>query len=180
MEFLELVVKFVVKYWAQISVLLLGIGFIIKVYSDWEIRKKDILFSKIYENKIKEVREFLEVYIELEDLLRQLPFIISQKNIDYSEISKKLSNLTLKFRFHIVYVRFFLKKNEIIALDELHEKITFIISTINELEVNMAFNHNDKELFKKLTTIRTTDFTETLPTLIKKIEENFKKDYKIT
>ena len=54
--------RVVIDNWAQITVILGLISFIISKFLDLKIRKKEIQFSKLQENKILEIKLFYKSY----------------------------------------------------------------------------------------------------------------------
>ena len=64
------------QYWSQIIVLLTAVGVIIIIFLDWDVKKKEIIFDKVKENKIKELKNFYKCFTEVESHLRRWRYSI--------------------------------------------------------------------------------------------------------
>jgi len=179
-EFIETIIK----YWSQITVLvgvfIGGIGFLLKLYFNWTIKKKEITYSKIRETKIKELREFYSSYVNLEVHLKSLHFASGQNQKEYeSEIRKIMPEIWKKFYLDFTFLRIFLSSDEIVLFEELNSELDNIQKKIDFYQIDRNYETYDKELIKELRHIRDEIFPKKIPDLLKRIELNLKKDFNI-
>jgi len=59
-------------YWAQIVLLMAALGFIIKRILDLQIKKIDVKQSLFQQNRNAAIMRFMDTYIELQGLYRQI------------------------------------------------------------------------------------------------------------
>jgi hypothetical protein len=179
-EFIEIVTKF----WAQIVVLLSvifgGIGFLLQLYFNWTVKKKEITFSKVRETKIKELREFYSSYINLELHLKSLHFASGQNKKEYeTEIRAKMPEIWKKFYLDFTFLRIFLNSDELVHFEELNIELENIQKKIDFYQIDKEFETYDRELILELRHIRDEIFPNRIPTLIKRIELNLRNDFEI-
>ena len=173
-----------IKYWSQITVLigviLWGIGFLLKLYFNWILKKKEITYIKIRETKINELREFYSSYIDLEVHLKSLHFASGKRQKEYeAEIRKKMPDIWKKFYLDFTFLRIFLKPDELVFFEQLNDELDNIQKKIDFYKIDREFEAYDKELIKELRYIRDEIFPKRIPDLLKKIETNLRKDFDI-
>lgn len=173
-----------IDYWSQITVLIGviigGIGFLLKLYFNWTIKKKEITYSKIRETKIKELREFYTSYVNLEVHLKSLHFASGQNQKEYeAEIRKRMPEIWKKFYLDFTFLRIFLSSDEIVLFEELNRELDNIQKKIDFYQIDREYETYDKELIKELKYIRDEIFPKRIPDLLKRIEINLKKDFEI-
>lgn len=174
----------VISYWSQITVLIGviigGIGFLLKLYFNWTIKKKEITYSKIRETKIKELREFYSSYVNLEVHLKSLHFASGQNQKEYeAEIKKRMPEIWKKFYLDFTFIKIFLSSDELVLFEELNRELDNIQKKIDFYQIEREYETYDKELIKELRHIRDEIFPKRIPELLKRIEINLKKDFEI-
>lgn len=179
-EFIEIVTK----YWSQIVVLLSvmfgGIGFLLQLYFNWKVKKKEITFSKVRETKIKELREFYSSYINLELHLKSLHFASGQNQKQYeAEIRAKMPEIWKKFYLDFTFLKIFLNSDELVLFEELNIELENIQKKIDYYQIDKEFNNYDRDLILELRHIRDEIFPKRIPKIIKRIEYNLRKDFEI-
>jgi len=176
--------KILVEYWSQIAVLL-GIifgggGFILKLYFNWSIKKKEITYNKIRETKIKELRRFYSSYVDLEIYLKNLQFATAQNRTDSEkEIRNKLPEIWRQFYLNFTFLRIFLNQNELKVIEDLNKELENIQLKLDYYQIDREFGEYDGELIKELRNIRDNIFPKRIPELLRIIETNLKKDFQI-
>lgn len=176
------VLQFIVKYWAQFSVLIFGIGFLFKVYFDWNIRKKEIIFNHIKSTKVNELKAFYDSYIEFELLLKNIHYLTAQSNEKLEkELRQKLPETWKSFKKNMTFLSVFLSKKEYILFEELEKELGNIWLKLDFYEIDRRFEglERDKDLVEELRHIRDVVFPTKLPAILKLIEKNLKKDFNI-
>ena len=97
--------EIIIKYWSQITVVIGivigGIGFILKILLNWNLRKKEITFSKLKETKIIELKNFYSSYINLEVELKNLLHATAQDQIEDIKI---IQQKCLKFGNNFILI----------------------------------------------------------------------------
>jgi hypothetical protein len=155
--------NFIVNYLSQIALLVTifftGIGYLLKLYFVWSIRKKEILFSKIKESKIAELKEFYNSYVDLEFALRNLYYASAQSQIEKeSEIRKRLPDLWKKFYMNMTFLKIFLYDDELELINELDKELNNIYLKIDFYQIDKEFGNVDPALRKELIHIREVVF----------------------
>lgn len=173
---------YLIKYWYQfallISILFGGIGYLLKLYFAWNIKRKEILFSKIKVTKIDELKEFYKSYIELEFELKNLQSASAVNDIEYEkELRSKLPMLWKSFYFNLTYIRLFLYDDELELFESLYKELNNIHLKLDFYKIEREYGNINKELRSELISIRDDIFPRRLPGLLRKIEYNVKEDF---
>lgn len=173
-------IELIFDNWSQITVLLGVIGFIIKTMVDLKVRKQEIKFSYLQQSKKAEVKEFYKYYLELERKLKEYLFITAQNQEDRKqEVRVELLNRWERFELSYYHVRLFLPDKDIALLDEIKKELEDIHLQVDYFQIDKSFGVTEKEMVLKLRNIRDEIFPKRLPILMKRIEDNLRKDYGI-
>lgn len=178
------VINKLIEYWSQLAVLIGitigGLGFLLRLYFKWNIKKKEITFSAIRKTKIKELKNFFQNYNELERNLRSLLFATAQGRTEHlSELRNKLPEIWNQFYLSFAFLRIFLKNEEIIPFEELDKELNNIQLKLDYYRIDYDSGDYDAELIKELRHIRDEVFPKKIPNLLQAIEKNLKKDFNI-
>lgn len=169
--------------WSQIAVMLAAIGYIIQKIADWSLRKKEITFTRLQENKILEIKSFYKSYLSLEVALRgylhQTEFGEHKDEI-FNEIKRKIYECFLDFNYSSMTVKLFLSDGDIKTVDEIYKVLESIRVDIGGWHIYKNSGNSSKDFNQKLTEIMDERFPKTLPSLIKKIETSLRKSYNVT
>ena len=173
-----------IKYWSQITVLIGitvgGIGFLLKLYFNWNLKKKEITFSKISETKIAELKNFYETFIILESQLKSLHFATAQNKKEQEiEIREKIPNIWTEFYLSFRFVRIFLNTKELEPFEDLIAELENIQLKINYYKAENDLGVLDNKLIKELRHIRNEIFPKRIPELLSVIEKNLKEGFNI-
>jgi len=176
--------EIIIKYWSQITVVIGivigGIGFILKILLNWNLRKKEITFSKLKETKIIELKNFYSSYINLEVELKNLLRATAQnKEEDIQTIQQRMPEIWKQFYFDSTFIRLYLSTDELEIFEELKKELDNIQLKIDFYRIDQKFGEYDNDLIKELRHIRDEIFPVRIPALLKQIEKNFKNDFNI-
>jgi hypothetical protein len=176
--------ELLLKNWSQFSVLFItfvgGSGFLLKLYFNWSIRKKEITYNKIRESKIQELRAFYKSYVNLEIHLRGLHHATSVNNQQLEDkLYEKMPELWNQFYFDFTFLKIFLTTSETKVFEELSEELDNIQKNIDFYQIDREFKTVDNNTVKQLRFIRDEVFPKRIPALLKTIEMNLKKDFNI-
>jgi len=69
------ILQYVTEYWSQITILLLAIGYLFKLYFNYLSRKSEINHSLFQKMMMDTVAEFLKAYSLNEEMFRDLPIL---------------------------------------------------------------------------------------------------------
>ncbi len=160
--------------WAQITVLLMVIGYFVKTIISWRYKKKEIKFERIQENKIIEIKEFYKSTLRFEVSLRkyhsQTEFGEHSDEI-FGTIKKEINECYLDFEYHFRILRLYLKPDEIEIVEDLNKKLIEIRKDITRWHI---YKHTNKEVDLKLAEIGDKVFPKVIPELLAKLEDKLR------
>ena len=173
--------EFIIENWAQVTVVLGMISYIIKLFVESSFKKREISFSKIQEMKLAETKSFFQSYqsfrISLEQFINQIYFGSHSDDI-FKNIRKEIRACHIDFEYKCMNFKLFLKDNDIQTIDEILDILKLI-----KVEIERCLIHLDKEVkdqyWDKLEEIKEIKFKKELPSLITKIETSLRKSYNI-
>lgn len=163
--------------WSQITVLLGAAGVIIKMFIDWRVKKQEIKFHYLQQNKKSEVKEFYRHFLEFENKLKQYLFRAAQSQEVGWEFREELAKSWNRFNLNFYHVRLFLSDKELAVIDEIKSELDEVHLQIDYLIIDKTFGVTDKELLLALRRIRDDVFPKKIPLLMKTIEQSLRKDY---
>ena len=165
------------KYWVQISFFLIAIGYWVKSFFELWLKKKEINYARITENKISELKSYINAYNELVFTLKEVYFLAGQNKLaDNKEIGAKLSTNWLKFISCYSTLRIFINEKDFGLYEEIKQELEEIQKMIIENQIDKSFGIVSKEDLDKLLDIGKKKFPERLPNLINKIEISIKEE----
>jgi hypothetical protein len=86
--------QFIIKYWSQITLALVAIGFAIRSIIELRNRKREIRFSLFQEKKIEAIVRFMERYNAVESMWHTFPiYRVVDFNITTDELDKLVQPL---------------------------------------------------------------------------------------
>ncbi|MCD8448048.1 hypothetical protein [Tenacibaculum finnmarkense] len=176
--------KFISEYWSQVTViigvLIGGIGFLLKLYFNWTIKKKEITFNKVRATKIAELKEFYKCFIDLETYLQSLHQATGQNRKEQeAELRKELPQKWMAFRVSIQFLRIFLNSTEQAHFEKLYKELDEVHKQIDFYCIDREFGMIEKETRIALKKIRNEIFPKTIPNILKDLENNLRKDFGI-
>jgi len=168
--------ELLIENWAQITILFGLIGYIIKSLTDFWLRKKEITFSRLQENKILELKEFYKSYQQLEialtEYLYQTEFGEHNSKI-FQKIKENISRKFTDFNYNVMCVKLFLDNDDIDTIEEIYITIESIRKDIGKWHI-YSTSQNPPEGWDKLIEIMDERLPKKLPMLMKKIESSLR------
>ena len=173
--------EIILENWAQITVLIGIVGITLQQLIQYLLKKREITFGRLQENKILEIKAFYKSYqklnIVLWDYLVQTEFGKHDKEI-FNEMKSKIRKHFIDFDYHVMTVKLFIDSGDIKVIDEIRQTLESIRKDISIWLVNNEFN-NHQDGVDKLKEIMDVRFPKTLPSLIARIEGSLRKSMKL-
>jgi hypothetical protein len=174
--------EIILNNWSQITVLLGAIGFVVQKLTDWRMRKREITFSKLQENKVLEIKSFYKSYLSLElalkDFLYQTQFGEHKDEIFRDQI-ETVRKCFIDFGYNSMVVKIFLDSDDLKTVDEISKILETTNHDLRKWHIYKT-SQNPPKGWDKLEEIMNERFPKTLPTLLKKIETSLRKNYNLT
>lgn len=166
-------------HWAQITVLLGIIGFFFQKAIESKMKKAEIRFSRLHENKILEIKTYYKSYqlleIALQDYFNQIYHGVHSSEI-FKEIHSKIIDKFIDFEYNSMIIKLFIDTEDVVTVDEILNTFLSINKDLRSWLISGNFDNPISET-DRLEKIRNVVFPETLPTLIKKIEISLRKNF---
>ena len=171
----------IIENWAQITVILGIIAFIIKTFIDWKLKKSEISFSRIQEAKILEIMSFYKSFqslkISLNKFINQTEYGKHSNEI-FNDIREQIKECFIDFELNCMTVKLFIEQTEINTIDEIFKVCESIRVDIERWHIYKDSN-NPPENWNRLDDIRNNRLEKILPNLIKRIENSLRKSYNV-
>ena len=116
----------ILSLFGGLSIFVTTLTFFTKIYLDWSIKKEEIKFNKVFEYKLSYLKEFIEVFSEIEFRLKNLrrkKMVFGGYGIELQEDWQELQAFWIKIITSNRIAKFFLKDSESTALQLLYDKI---------------------------------------------------------
>jgi hypothetical protein len=175
--------ELIIINWSQITVILGVIGYIVTTLVNWNLRKTEISFTKVQEQKILEIKEFYKSYQKLEyslyTFLNQTNFGSHEPEI-LNDIRKQIQEYTMAFEYNCMCLKLFIQESQITTIEEIYNSCCTIRKDIDSWHIYKTGINPEKytEYNEKLNNIGNTQLPE-LSQLLKRIESSLRKDYNI-
>lgn len=173
--------EFIIKYWAQATLFILGIGYVLKVILEFYIKKKEIKFNFLHKERAEVIKQLhldiiqISKEIELMALAHTLDTINQgPTNQERKELFHKIAMLNGKIRDTVDKNRIFFSNNFVLQFDKLFKNVTdnFILTSLDKNALNKDYKKeyvfNNSSLFLKY-------FEDEFPKLKNVLEKEFKK-----
>ena len=177
-------IKFISEYWSEVTViigvLIGGIGFLMKLYFNWVIKKKEITYNKVKSTKIVELKEFYKCFIDLETYLKSLLLATGQNDKEReAELRKEFPQKWMAFKVSIQFLKVFLTPTEQTHLEKLYKELDEVHKQIDFYYIDREFGMIEKSTREALRKVRDEIFPKTIPNILKDLENNLRKDFQI-
>jgi len=173
--------EIILDNWAQITVIIGSIGFVVQQLIHFWLKKREIIFSRLQENKILEIKDFYRSYQKLEialrDYLYQTEFGTHDADI-FAQIKNRIRECFFEFDYNVMTVKLFVDSDDIEVIDEIRDTLESIRRDIGKWHINNK-SKNPQKGVDKLEEIMDERFPKTLPALIKKIEGSLRRSMKL-
>ncbi len=173
--------EFIIKYWAQATVLIFGIGYVIKVILEFYIKKKEIKFNFLHKERAEVIKQLhldimeMSKEIELMALAHTLNTINQgPTNQDRKDLFHKIVLLNGKIRETVEKNRIFFSNNFVLQFERLFKNITdnFVLTSLNKNALN---KDEEKEYVFNNSSLFLNYFNNKFPKLKNVLEKEFKK-----
>lgn len=168
-----------IRNWAQVLLVVGGIIFFIQKPYELRLKKKEIKFNKLQENKISEVKTFYKSYqslfMSLKEYAYQTEFGAHEEEI-FTKIKEDIRIKLIEFNYHSMVVKLFIDSKDI-------ETVEKIAENLEKIRFGVSMWHNSRSYTKQdrydedLNTIIEEIIPNTLPNLIKDIEKSLRKNF---
>ena len=166
------------EYWAQITVLLGIIGFCIGKILEFNIKKNEIRFSKLHENKILEIKTYYKSYQSLRNALQrfynQTVFGTHSEEI-FKSLSNDISEKFIEFDYDSMIIKLFIDNKDLEIVDDITKTLSVVRAELLIWHINARPNNstNNQDNIEKIGQV----LDKRLPELIKNIENNLRKNF---
>lgn len=164
------------QYWSQLILLLGAIGYLIRIFFNYRIKKKEIRFSKIEESKLLEIKSFLKAFKDLEYSVREYAAQSYFGDPSKDELKKLKNEILLKnkeLELKSSYVKLFLPEEMQPVIDEVNEFLWNINKTVSRWMIYQK-SKPPEDVKRQYDELYKTTIPEKLPTLIKKLEKELR------
>lgn len=169
---------FLTEYWAQITVLVMALGWIIQTLVNWNLKKSEIKYSALHQQKLHEVKEFYQAYIGLHDALHGYLIKTAEgKDELKTEMRIKTIEKFRDLRISFQCIRLFVPDEDLPLFDDIKRELGDAFLEIDYFNIDKSFDAVDRETVKKLRHVRDVVFPKKLPELLSKVEASLRKHY---
>ena len=174
-------ISFLKDYWAQLTLLIGAIGYCVKSILDLFIKRFEIKFSNLHENRLGQIKIFYKSYLDLE---RKLAEYYSKTMFSKLEdgarhvLRLELADCWRTFVYELKLTRLYVRSRDLELLDEIEKSLDEANKTIDMHWIDIEFGTRDKESSKKMEEIRIDLFPKKLPELLKRFENSLRKTYR--
>lgn len=139
--------NFITNHWSEVTLMLFviiaGAKYLIKTYFDLSIKKTEIIFDKVKQQKLIELKNFFACFNELNRSLIVYSRMVNQNDKKFSSnIENKLVDDWNSFKISIFYLNLFLSNEEIRILNELEKELFEVNRTLH------LYGFDDPSTFK--------------------------------
>lgn len=172
--------EIIFQNWTQIVFILGSIGIVFTAIMNWYYKKREIRYSRLHENKIIEIKDFYKSFFNLETEIKKYYYqaeMGTHSEQIFNEIRSKISIATLDFEYHLRIVRLFINDDQIELIENLKQKIEEVRSNVSKWLIYKN-GPEGRTYSKKLSEVGDKIIPKELPELLKKLEDELKKDLK--
>lgn len=180
----------IIKYWAQICLLItitsVSLGYLIKIFLNWRIKRLEIKYQSLHKHKIVEIKEFLTSFLNtkssIDRYVNQILFG-EHDNTIFTEIRTEINACLKGLELNSLILRVLLNEKELQPIEELLKTINDIYKDVNKYLIwSNVKTHNTKkieEVAERFEQVLDNDIKIKLPTLLSNIISQVKKDYSV-
>lgn len=175
--------EFIENYWTQVAIVIGVIVFIVQKSYELKLKKKEIKFSRVQENKIIEIKAFYKSYRLLEmatkEYLHQTEFgEHSEENFD--RIKKNIREKFIDFDYYSMTIKLFLNEKDTRIIDEIGDILEKARVDIGIWHIRNRSKSPQKDGWdSELNTLLSETFPKKLPALIKQLEASLRSSFDI-
>ncbi len=115
-------------YWSQITLILFGIGFLIKSSIDLSSKKTEINHSLFQQKKLESINSFFSNYASTAQMWKDIPiYKILERKMTAKEIDNYIFPLMNELRRNVVELKIYFKENE-------HKNFVSILENMHDIK----------------------------------------------
>lgn len=165
-------------YWAQISFILLGLGYLIKTIISIIYKKKEINMAIFQKGKIDAIKYYLEVYSETKSIINSLPeFEIYQKNIQSKEIDNIITPMLLNLDRANNGIKIYFESKISEYFNQIAENIRQINDKLCDIYFDIKINYNTTQKGIDFLALKTKYLNEN-EVILEQVLQIIRKQYK--
>lgn len=128
-------------YWSQFTLLLLGLGYLIKYILDLVFKKREINFTILQNRKLDSINKFFSRYAKVESMWLDLAvYPILRGEVKAEEIDIIIFSSINDFKSSVFEVKIYTKNEENEKYDQLYENMMLINKKLNSLYKETTFS----------------------------------------
>lgn len=133
--------ELVTTYWSQVTLILLGIGYLIKHSMDISAKRNEAKFSIFQSKRIEAIEKYLTAYAKAEQMWWHLSVLeIFNNKYTPRQIDTMIFSDLNEVRSNALKLKLFLSNSEMSAIDQISERLFSINTTLS----NLYFNDDQK------------------------------------
>jgi len=174
-------ILFLKEYWAQLTLLIGAIGYCLKSVLDLFLKRFEIKFSALHENRVEQIKVFYKAHLDLELKIREYyhrTMFSKFEDIDKFKLQIELANNWRNFVYELKLTRLYVRKCDLELLGEIETSLDEANKTIDMHWIDRQFGTRDQVNSKKLEEIRLELFPKRLPELLARFEKSLRRTYR--
>lgn len=136
--------NFFVNNWAQISFVLLALGYIIKVILESIFKRKEVRYNFFLNNRMKAIETFLSNYSNLESSFQDVFRGYIYESLSAKEIDNIIVPLRYKVTDSLSILQLYTTQNEFTNFSKVYSNLMFLINQSSHLKHDPRMNETEK------------------------------------
>ncbi len=136
--------KVFIDNWAQISFIVLAIGYIIKVILEANFKRKEIRYNFFLNNRMKAIEAFLSNYANLESNYKDASTSYFYKTITAKDIDNIIVPLRYKLTDSLSLLQLYTTDSEFKSFSEVYSNFIFLMNQCSHLKHEPGMNEIEK------------------------------------
>lgn len=132
--------KFLINNWAQISFILLALGYIIKVIFESIFKRREIKFNFFLNNRVKAIETFLSSYTNLESCYKDASTSYFNKTSTAKETDDIIVPLKNKLNDSLAILQLYTTTKEFESFTEVHDNFMTLMGKCSHLKHEAGIN----------------------------------------
>lgn len=131
------ILPYITEYWSQITILLLAVGYLFRLYLNYLSRKSEINHSLFQKMMMDAVSEFLKAYTVSEELWRDLPILrISKGEFTPKQLDQMIFTCLNEIKSKTAQLRIFFKDSDMKPFEEIEANLFKLNAKVSEIHAN--------------------------------------------
>jgi hypothetical protein len=171
---------FISNNWSQLTVIIGILSYIVKQYFNYRLKKQELNYKHVLDNRIKEFKEFYKVFFELKNEIEQFGFQMEFGKHDQDDFYKyrnSINQLFNEIELPIRTLRFYLSEEDKTNIDNLKQ---ILLDSRKILSVNSRRTSDNRiEVnWDEVGKISSMESSEKMMKLVENIESNVSRSLK--